>query len=270
LRARVEIDEREITVDLAAPISLAVEVSFGEGAQAWFGAPPARALPLLVGTFRAAVAAGAGCNCSTLTLTPHCHGTHTESAGHLTLERLDAYRIIPAGLLSALVVSVRPELAEHSEEGTDPPPHPGDRLITRAQLESNWSCATRPRARALVLRTQSIASQAKVAGAHLPPYFSREAMSFLIEQGIEHLIVDLPSLDRLSDEGRLSAHRLFFGLPAGTSALSTAGRAHCTVTELAHVPEAIRDGPYLLELQAPALAGDAVPSRPLLYAIAAP
>ncbi len=94
-------------------------------------------------------------------------------------------------------------------------------------------------------------------------------MSFLIEQGIEHLIVDLPSLDRLSDEGRLSAHRLFFGLPAGASELSTAGRAHCTVTELAHVPEAIRDGPYLLELQAPALAGDAVPSRPLLYAIAA-
>ena len=268
MRARVEIDEHEITVDLAAPISLAVEVSFGAGAQAWFGAPPARALPLIVGTFRAAVAAGAGCNCSTLTLTPHCHGTHTESAGHLTRETLDAYRIIPSGLLSAVVVSVRAELAERSEEGTDPPPHPGDRLITRAQLKSNWPRATRLRARALVLRTQSIASQA--AGTQLPPYFSREAMSFLIEQGIEHLIVDLPSLDRLSDEGRLSAHRLFFGLPAGASELSTAGRAHCTVTELAHVPEAIRDGPYLLELQAPALAGDAVPSRPLLYAIAAP
>jgi len=270
LRARIEIDEREITVDLAAPISLAVEVSFGEADQAWFGAPPARALPLIVGAFHGAVAAGASCNCSTLSLVPHCHGTHTESAGHLTLERLDAYRIIPCGLLTAVVVSVSPEAAERSLEASDPPPRPGDRLITRARLESSWPRSRTSRARVLILRTRWGASRGEVPDASLPPYFSREGMLFLIEQGIEHLIVDLPSLDRLSDAGRLSAHRLFFGLPAGTSALAAARRAHCTVTELASVPEAICDGPYLLELQAPALAGDAVPSRPLLYAIAAP
>jgi hypothetical protein len=37
------------------------------------------------------------------------------------------------------------------------------------------------------------------------------------------------------------------------------------VTELAFVPNELADGAYLLQLQVPELAGDAVPSRPLLY-----
>ena len=36
------------------------------------------------------------------------------------------------------------------------------------------------------------------------------------------------------------------------------------------MPEALADGAYLLELQVPALGGDAVPSRPLLYALQTP
>jgi len=86
--------------------------------------------------------------------------------------------------------------------------------------------------------------------------------------GIEHLVVDLPSIDRAHDEGRLTAHRLFFGLPAGQTALARAARSTCTVTELAYIPDEAVDGPYLLELQVPAINGDAVPSRPLLYAVA--
>jgi hypothetical protein len=77
--------------------------------------------------------------------------------------------------------------------------------------------------------------------------------------------VDLPSIDRAHDEGRLTAHRIFFGLPPGSTALAQATRPHATVTELAYIPDAAPDGPYLLELQVPALGGDAVPSRPLLY-----
>jgi hypothetical protein len=101
-----------------------------------------------------------------------------------------------------------------------------------------------------------------------PPYLSREAAQLLVERGIEHLVVDLPSLDRTHDEGRLTAHRIFFGLPPHASELARATRARCTVTELARIPDTVRDGSYLLELQVPAIAGDAVPSRPLLFALA--
>ena len=33
------------------------------------------------------------------------------------------------------------------------------------------------------------------------------------------------------------------------------------------MPDRLADGAYLLQLQVPALGGDAVPSRPLLYAL---
>ena len=47
------------------------------------------AAPFATGDFSGSVATGASCNCRTITLTPHCNGTHTECAAHLTLEPLD-------------------------------------------------------------------------------------------------------------------------------------------------------------------------------------
>jgi hypothetical protein len=210
-----------------------------------------------------------------VTFIPHCNGTHTECVGHLTLQRLDAHRVVPNGLVPALVVTVRPVPAENTSEGTDPAPKSGDLLVTRAAIEQGWPRDLPFQPRALVIRTQTsssteAASAADVHGrAHdaAPPYLSRQAAELLVERQIEHLVVELPSVDRTQDEGRLTAHRLFFGLPPGSRELAHSGRPTCTVTELAHVPDDTRDGPCLLELQVPALAGDAVPSRPLLYVL---
>ncbi|MGH8231363.1 MAG: hypothetical protein ACRESY_06035 [Steroidobacteraceae bacterium] len=58
-------------------------------------------------------------------------------------------------------------------------------------------------------------------------------------------------------------------MPRASSALSEAQRAHTTITELAYVPDAVEDGWYFLSLHAPAIAGDAVPSRPVLYPLRA-
>ena len=91
-----------------------------------------------------------------------------------------------------------------------------------------------------------------------------------MSRGVLHLVVDVPSIDRAHDEGRLTAHRLFFGLPPAAVQLAAATRPAATITELAFVPDSLADGAYLLELQVPALSGDAVPSRPLLYAVTDP
>ena len=265
MKARIDLDATTVAVDLERPISLAREVSFGAGDARFFGAAPAVARPLVLPEFPGRVDQGGSCNCSTLTLTPHCHGTHTECVGHLTREPLDAWRLAPPGWLWCELVSVLPQLVASpgtTPESSDPPPRPGDHLVTRRALLDAWPERTLAPARALVLRTR------ESTGGSNPPYFSREAAQLLVERGIEHLVVDLPSLDRTHDAGRLTAHRLFFGLPPRTSELARATRARCTVTELAHIPETVRDGSYLLELQVPAIAGDAVPSRPLLFALA--
>ena len=265
---RAGVGDREWRLDLTRPVSLAIPLDFPADQPRHFGAPAASSRPFAVPGFSGSVAQGASCNCNTLTLIPHCNGTHTECVGHLTREPLDAHRVVPLGLLPTLLLSIEPVPARASSEGTEPTPQPTDLLITRRSLEESW--ATAPfQPRALVLRTlpNPPTKQHQDYSNQTPPFLSREAAEFLVERGIEHLVVDTPSIDRSHDEGRLTAHRIFFGLPRGDTTLAHVTRAQATVTELAYIPDTVADGPYFLELQVPALGGDAVPSRPLLYPI---
>jgi kynurenine formamidase len=248
-------------------VDLSLRLEFHGAQPRHFDAPPARAQPYAVPGFSGSVASGASCNCEVLTFIPHCNGTHTECVAHLTREPLDAYTVVPAGLVPALVLSVAPVPADKAREGSVPAPQAGDELITRAALARAWPARAPFAPRALAIRTlpNGTDKRSRDYSRLNPPYLSREAAELLSERGIMHLIVDLPSIDRSHDEGRLTAHRIFFGLPPGEVALAAAHRAAATVTELAYLPDSLADGAYLLELQVPALAGDAVPSRPLLY-----
>ncbi len=272
----VDIGGRPVRVDLSSPLSLALELDFAGAQPQHFGAPPATTRPYAVEGFSGSVATGASCNCSVVSLVPHCNGTHTEGVGHLTREPFDAYRLAPPGPIAAVLVSVKAAPAPEAlaaGETTDPTPHAADSLVTRQALERAWTRDPAWRPSALVIRTgYGIPSAAggEPIRAGSPPYLTRSAAAFLVERHIEHLLVDLPSLDREHDEGRLTAHRTFFGLPAGSHALSDATRRNATVTELASIPADILDGSYLLSIQVPAWRGDAVPSRPLLYPLIAP
>ena len=264
------IEGREIVIDLGQPVDLSLPLDFAGPQARHFGAPRASSRPFAVEGFRGSVEQGASCNCEVLTLIPHCNGTHTECAGHLTREPLDAWRLVPAGPLPALLLSVSPEAP--SGEGTEPAPQPGDRLITARALERAWPRSLPFAPQAVVIRTLPNTPEKRTrdyTGA-TPPYLSREAAALLVGRGVLHLVVDVPSIDRAHDEGRLTAHRQFFGLPRGSAQLAAATRAAATITELAFVPEQILDGACLLELQVPALGGDAVPSRPLLYPLHPP
>lgn len=256
-RARLSFGAHEIHTDFGRGTSLAIEQRFGASQLQCFGAPPASSQPLVVGSFSGSVKTGASCNCSSFTLTPHCNGTHTECVGHLTLETLDAIDVVPCAPLLALLVSVQPQQDAHS----------GDRLVHASALEQQWRHEMTPAA--LVIRTlpNDAAKRTRNYDARPAPYLAADAAEFVVRQGIEHLVLDLPSADRADDGGLLTAHRLFFGLPRGSSALSDSRRAQCTLTELAFIDDSLQDGWYVLSLQCPALGGDAVPSRPLLYPV---
>jgi hypothetical protein len=103
------------------------------------------------------------------------------------------------------------------------------------------------------------------AGACPAPYFTADAMRWVVERDVTSLIVDLPSLDRADDGGALAAHRVFWGLSPAARDARQALRGRALVTELAYVPGTVADGLYLLDLQVPAFASDAAPSRPVLY-----
>lgn len=246
MKALLAIGGAERRVDFAQPIDLSMPIGFDGGGPRHFGAPAPGSRPFAVEGFPGEVARGASCNCRTLTLTPHCHGTHTECVAHLTVEPLDAWRLVPVAPVPAEVVSVAPVAVG------------GDLVVTRAALGAAWPRAARAIAPlALVLRVAVDSPDV--------PYVAADAAEEIVARGIAHLVVDLPSLDRTHDEGRLAAHRVFFGLPAGSRRLAEATRAFATVTEFASIPPALPDGPCLLAWQVPAIAGDAVTSRPLAY-----
>lgn len=243
--------------DFAGATSLALQLDFAAPHPRHFGAPAAEMQPLRLGDFEGEVVRGSSCNCSRITLVPHCNGTHTESVSHLTVQQVPLQRFVPLSPLPALLLTVAPVAAASSDEDSDPLPQPQDPILTRAALLRAWESFTVPGFKALLLRTNAD------CGTDNPPYLSRQLVQELVARGVEHLVVDLPSVDRSRDEGRLTAHRLFFGLPPHSVDRAQALRAQCTITELAHFPAALADGPCALQLQLAPFSGDAVPSRPL-------
>jgi kynurenine formamidase len=258
---------QKVRAALDRGVSLAIAVEFGAPGPRHFGVGAAVSKPFAIGNFSGSVATGASANCSTLTLTPHCQTTHTESVAHLTREPGDAWRVVPRGLLPAVVVSVVPEPARESNETTDPEPFATDTLISRRRLRAAWPMGRMVEPQAVIIRTlpNDVGKRTRDYTDLVPPYLTRQAVEWLVEKRIEHLVLDVPSLDRTHDEGHLVGHRLFFGLPPGSSARGDAARSRATITELAFVPDEVPDGPCILALAAPAIGGDAVPSQPIVY-----
>ena len=103
------------------------------------------------------------------------------------------------------------------------------------------------------------------------PYFEPEALAYLRDIGIVHLLTDFPSVDPEEDDGRLTAHHEWWGLSQrskdGNTFTVDEGhpRFSSTITELIFVPDSVEDGIYMLNFQVPNLRTDAVPSRPVIY-----
>ena len=92
-------------------------------------------------------------------------------------------------------------------------------------------------------------------------------MQYISELNVKHLLVDMPSIDRIYDEGKLSNHRIFWNVEQGSFETNKKSRINNTVTELIFVSNEIEDGEYLLNLQIAPFAADASPSRPILFRI---
>ena len=97
-----------------------------------------------------------------------------------------------------------------------------------------------------------------------PAFFSIDAMEYIVSLGVHHLLVDMPSVDRLLDDGHLSTHNIFWETKLKEFNPNTKNK---TITEMIFASENIKDGSYLVNLQIPAFVSDAAPSRPILYKV---
>lgn len=242
--------------DSSRPIDISIPLQFGGPQPNHFGAPRATAEPLEAGGFIGDTRRGGSCNAEAYRLVPHCNGTHTECVGHVTDDRVSIRDVATACFVATLLISVETRRVN------------GDRQVTEAALNASLTVWGGGRASGLIVRTLPNARDKclqRYEAASMPAYFTPDAMRSLVVLGIEHLLVDLPSVDRFHDEGKLAAHRIFWGLPAGSRCAADATRAAATITEMIFVPDHVADGHYLLNLQLPPFMTDAAPSRPLLF-----
>lgn len=259
--------------------SLAIPVDFGAADNkpkqpSHFGAAAATRRPMQANGFIGDTEQGGSCNVNELTINPHCNGTHTETIAHICdfdaelSVKIDA--ISPPPLMPCVVTSITPELVSdsHTDEYT-PAFCQGDEIISRAALEKALSAFDDEQLQCVVVRTlpNDKRKWSRVYDAdHQPAFFSRDATLYLNERGVDHLVLDIPSLDRLHDDGLLSCHHLFWQVIEGSHQASPNSLLHKTITEMAYVANEIDDGFYFINLQIPAFINDAAPSRPVLYA----
>lgn len=250
------------------PVDISLPLDFHGAQPRHFGAPAASARPLEAGDFVGDIRLGGSCNCEVLTLAPHCNGTHTECIGHVAPEATGVGSLARDALIPTLLLSVPTSPAEGCEEDADPTPAHGDMLVTAASLEHALRRSDAEPQPGLALRTlpNDTGKRSRDYGQDgMPAYLTTQAVELVVRWGVQHLLVDLPSLDRTHDEGRLTGHRLFWDLPAGGTDAARSGRRTATLTEMIFVPDEVADGLYAMNLQIAPFVTDAAPSRPLLF-----
>ncbi len=255
----------QVAVD--APIELAVALDF-EGHQAnAFGLEDARREAVEAGDFVGDRRRGGSVNCERLTMIPHANGTHTEGVGHISKERVWVADMAPAPLYLAALLTVRCERLGDIGESYGGKSEDSDWVVSARGLASVMEdMDPSPAIDAVILRVEAPSFEAGGRyGDQNPPYLSDEAVGWLRRRGIEHLLVELPSVDRGDDGGALASHHAFFGHRRG-EAVREASRGR-TITEMIAVPDAVEDGLYGLSLRFGRIQSDAAASRPVIYGV---
>jgi len=273
----ININNQTYEIDGENPLDISIPLNFNGAQPNAYGVEKATAKLCEAGELVGDTRRGGSCNFEQVKFIPHCNGTHTECVGHITNERISIHNSLKDVFIPATLISIEPENASERNETYPVNLSETDKLITRDAIEKRLQYLETsnpesriPNPKSLIVRTLPN-DESKLTREYLdivPPFFSTEAMQFIAEIGVKHLLVDLPSIDRIFDEGRLSNHRIFWNVEQGAYQLSEKSLVNNTITEMIFVPDEITDGNYLLNLQIAAFASDASPSRPILFKLA--
>ena len=255
--------ESKYEIDLSKPIDISIPLSNTDANPiAWYIEKP-EIEPVKFGDWIGKVSEGSSTNFNNIFFNPHGHGTHTECLGHITRDFYSINQCLKQFFFTAELNSITPEDIN------------GDLVITKEQIQRHFVISTQEKShmqidnpQAIIIRTlpNSESKKHKNYSKTNPPYLSEEAAIYIREIGIQHLLIDLPSVDREEDEGKLLAHKAFWNVK-DVNNLNEDARLNCTITEMIFVEDTIQDGSYILNLQIASFENDASPSKPILYSL---
>ena len=249
--AKIQHHKQTFEVDFSKPIDISIPLTnTEENPIAWYLEKPLIE-PVQSGDWTGKVSEGSSTNFNNIFFNPHGHGTHTECVGHITKDFYSVNKALKQFFFTAELVTLTPYL-----QGDD---HVITKIQIMAALEGKIP-------EAIIIRTlpnDGDKLSRKYSNTN-PPYLHHSAAEYIREIGIKHLLIDLPSVDKEHDEGKLLSHKAFWNVN-NINQINQDVRHESTITELIFVSDAIEDGSYLLNLQIASFENDATPSKPVLY-----
>lgn len=249
-------------IDLSKPIDISIALSnTDQNPIAWYLEKPIIE-PVKNGSWIGKVSEGSSStNFNNISFNPHGHGTHTECLGHITKNFYSINDCLQQFFFTSKLISVVPEKIDDDLVISK-------HCIINALKQNTATAISETTTEALIIRTipNEVKKKSLKYSNTNPPYLSEEAAIYIREVGIKHLLIDLPSVDREYDQGKLLAHKAFWNV-TNIDILNHDARLDCTITELVFVPNEIIDGHYFLNLQIASFVNDASPSKPVLYKI---
>ncbi len=244
MEARIKHNKLFFTVNLHQPIDISLPIN-KNSVSAW-NAPKMHIQPAKDGDWVGDILQGASVNFNNIFFNPHAHCTHTECVGHISPNKEVLNDKLKQYFFMSKLISVCPK--EKNQ----------DLVITKNMIKKLVD--VHDSVDALIIRTlpnSKIKMSANYSNTN-PPYLLKEVLDYLVEINIQHLLVDLPSIDKEQDDGALAGHKSFWQFNEET-------RHNCTITELIYVDNNVKDDKYLLNLQFVPFSNDASPSRPVLF-----
>lgn len=245
MKTTVQLENETVSINLSQPMDISTTVQNNAGVGAWYIDQP-KITHVEVDGYVGNVKLGGSTNFNDVFFNPHSHGTHTECIGHITKEFHSVHDVLKAGtFFKTQLITVDPEKRRED-------------LVVSNELIGKLENGIQ----AVIIRTLPNTDEklSKNYSNTNPPYLLEEVAIRFRESGIKHLLIDLPSVDKEKDNGKLLAHKAFWNFDGEQ-------RTEATITELVYVDHSIEDGIYLMDLQIAPIKNDAAPSRPILYKV---
>lgn len=243
MKVSVDSDQGLLHFDLAEPLDISIPIQRNDSVSS-FQIAGADYKDYEVDGFIGNMKRGGSCNLETISFTAHGNGSHTECYGHITTTGAKVNDHVTDTHYLSLVLSLS---ATETDEG-----------LFLDFSEVDWQKVEQHQA--LIIRTlpNTDTKLHKDYSGSPTPCITPDDMQLIVDAGIDHLLVDLPSVDPEWDGGKLASHHVFWNVPESP-------RTKASITEFIFVDDKIEDGRYLLKLNISNFISDAAPSRPTLY-----
>jgi kynurenine formamidase len=247
----IKYDNKTYDLEEIQGFDLSFKNKFNGENPTFFNSKPSSLASVKAENFIGDISKGGSCNVNIATLDIHCSGTHTECISHIKDVEYKVVDFCPEGFIPSKLISVFPEKSINTTDSYHVP-LTTDLVISKELLVQKIKNPID----SLIIRTLPNSSYKSTQNydKNPAPFFTTEAINYINELSIKHLLVDIPSIDKANDNGLLGNHHSFF----------IKGK---TISELLYIPNSLKDSFGFLQIQIPNWHLDAAPSRPIFYPI---